>query len=996
MTPSFLDQLRTALRGKVHADLLTRGLYATDASHYQQIPTAVAIPQDEADLLAALRVAHAHGVPVTPRGAASALSGQTFGPGLVLDLGRLNHILEINPQKATARVQPGVVCDHLNAATEDHGLHFAPDPATGSRATFGGMIGNNSSGTRSVVYGKTIDHVVSCRVALADGTVARFDNAPLPATHATHDPEAAVAARLYAALQPVIQANRNAIVKRFPKVMRRVSGYNLDAFVPGAGHGWFYQNNPAMPPLAPHNLTPLIVGSEGTLGVLLEATVRLVPAPQAAALAIVHFDDDLAALRAVPQILTHHPSAVELLDRRVLREAATNPATRAMAGWVKQDPAAVLIVEFCDRFLTPENPANPADPANPTQQVAQHTQRFATTIANTPGVTHCSVITCPKRQRDVWETRKLGLGLISNVQGPVKGQAFVEDACVPVNQLADYIAGLQAACRERGVDYALYAHASVGVIHFRPELNLQRPEHVTFMRDIAEHAFVDVVARGGAFAGEHGDGVVRGVFIPRFFGPDVYAAFKQVKTLFDPDHLMNPGKIVDAPAMDDPTLLRYGPHYRVAEVFSQNDSTPHPTAFRHDAQGGFAAAVEQCNGVGACLKIGSGTMCPSYMATRQESHGVRGRANALRLAMSGQLGSDAAQSLASNELHDVLDHCLSCKACKAECPNAVDVAKLKADVQQLRHDRHGVSRQAKFIGSMPDHASKVSGFFAQPAAWLSQLGFVRALMQKRWGIDRRRPLPAMSSRPLRERHLPKPNPAAPRGPVVLFDDTYTRHFEPHLAQHAATLLTQLGYAVHLANAGCCQRPRLSQGLLRDAAAHGAKTLAKLDALNVGNPNAPILCLEPSCASALKDDLPDLVSDQALAQRVADRVQLIDAFLANTGRVTLKPEHANPLVHNHCHQKAVFDTNPQVDHLTAPACDAGCCGMAGAFGYTHFDLSQTIAQDRLLPLARDAHQARRTLIANGISCRHQLSDLADIKAKHFVEVVEVCEGREGAK
>ncbi|MEM7625971.1 MAG: FAD-binding and (Fe-S)-binding domain-containing protein [Planctomycetota bacterium] len=1020
--PDFEPALRDAVRGEVSFDPVIRGIHATDASHYQVTPACVVVPNDEADCLAALRVAHAFRVPITPRGGATALSGQTFGPGMVIDVSKhLNRVLEIHVDEnvgalsgtsgSWARVQPGVVRDHLNARLKPLGLQFAPDPATSSRATVGGMIGNNSSGTRSIVYGKTIDHLIACRFALPDGTVidaAACDDETWRARAAGEGTHSGREAELYRGVKQLVLQHQDEIRARYPKVMRRVSGYNLDAFVDGAGYTGpigDYNGTHAPDKHRPWNLAHLIAGSEGTLGFLLEATVRLVPLPKATAVCVVHFDDELASLRAVPAINEHGPSAVELLDRPVLREAKVNPATRDMATWVEGDPAAVLLTEFF---------ANPGS-TDPEGDVRQRTESFAAAMRDAGvGYAHPLMLDAA-RQSDVWETRKLGLGLISNVKGPVKGQAFVEDACVPVEVLGDYIERLQRKCRELDIDSAMYAHASVGVIHFRPAVDLHRPDHRDKMRQIADFAFEQVKNAGGIFAGEHGDGFVRGAYIPRFFGDELYAAFRQLKALFDPYNLMNPGKIVDSPSMTDPSLLRYGDGYRVAEVpslFQYRDQAPagHEGSY-------FRGAVEQCNGVGACRKLGSGTMCPSYMATRDEKDTTRGRANALRLAMSGQLnatsgdGNDIPGALASDGVHDVLDLCLSCKACKTECPNAVDMSRLKADALQMRHDERGVPLGYKLIGRMPDIAPLMRG----PLAWfgktLNRFPPYRVLFEKVTGIDRRRPLPTFAPQNLmnlaRQRKVKHAltldgggpdDPVPPtRGEVILFNDTYCSYMEPHIGLAAIELLDSLGYGVHLANtgqrefsAGCCQRPRLSKGMVREAKIRGTQTFKNL--YRMGYPDTPIICLEPSCASALADDLPDLVDDIELGQNIASRVHMIDTFLAAQG-VKLTTDYPEILLHGHCHQKALFGTAAikklfaEMPETNCEEVDSGCCGMAGSFGYEQHDLSEQIGEDRLFPAVRDAVKDGKTIVACGISCRHQLHDFLGVRAKHWVEVVK---------
>lgn len=964
----FQTALREAVRGKVSFDPVIRGIFSTDASHYQMTPRCVVEPVDREDAVAAQRVATQYQTPITPRGGATALSGQTFGRGMVLDLSRsLNRILEVNAEEGWARVEPGVIRDQLNLQLRPLGLQFAPDPATSSRATIAGMIGNNSSGTRSIVYGKTIDHTLSCTVALADGQIVELAECD----EAQWKSKAGQAGRegdLYRGVQQIVEANRDEILARYPRVMRRVAGYNLDEFVDGAGY------TGPIGPRAEHNgghrrwnLSNLIVGSEGTLATLLEAKIRLIPLPAATAVCVVHFDDDLASLAAVPAVIEHGPSAVELLDRGMLQEARINAATREMAWWVEGDPATVLLTEFFGDTV---------------EEVREKAERFAADMQSRGiGFAH-PVMEDVRSQADVWETRKLGLGLISNVRGPVKGQAFVEDACVPIENLAEYIGRLQQVCREHGVGHSMYAHASVGVIHFRPALDLHQENDQRKMKSIADAAFEMVMEYGGVFAGEHGDGQLRGEFVPRQFGPQLYEAFRQVKRVFDPDNLMNPGKVVDAPSMIDPASLRYGSQYEVRDV---------PAAFHYRSQDGFRLAVEQCNGVGACRKLGAGTMCPSYMATRDERDTTRGRANALRLAMSGQLGDDHLAALGSDGVHQVLELCLSCKACKSECPNAVDMARMKADALQLRFDQRGIPFDAKFTGRMPDQAKRLAGHLAWVPRLLMALPGARALLQRFAKIDRRRAIPSFAAKTFAQLLAERSDRESPgnRGQVVLFADTYANYLEPHVGVAAYDLLRELGYEVIVADVGCCQRTRISKGLLHEAKELGQKTLERLDAY--ARQGLPILCLEPSCASALADDLPDLIDDAELGRRITASVRMIDVFLEEQG-VQLACDHPKLLLHGHCHQKALFGTGAirrQFNAIEGVECrevDSGCCGMAGSFGYEHHDLSEQIGEDRLFPAVREAVAQGETVVACGISCRHQLKDFLDVEAKHWVEVV----------
>ncbi len=953
------------MRGEVYTDDVRRGIYATDASHYQVMPTCVVVPRDEADCIAAIKTAAEFGLPVTPRGGATALSGQTFGPGMVIDVSKyMDQVLELNAAERWARVQPGLVADVFNASLAEHGLFFAPDPATGNRATIGGMIGNNSSGMRSVVHGKTIDHVISCKVVLGDGTVMELDAADEAAWQQRSEGDSREA-QLYRGVKELVDANREEILARYPKVMRRVSGYNLDEFVDGAG----YTGPIGGRGLDGHrtwNLSNLVVGSEGTLAFVLEARVRLTALPGARALCVVHFDDVIDSLRHLPAILEHGPSAIELLDDVVVNEALVNPSTRDMTGFIEGKPRAVLICEVS---------GSDADGAvrNMDALVDDLKQK---------GIGYAwPVQTDPTAMANVWAVRKLGLGLISNVKGPVKGQAVIEDACIPIEHLAEYTERMQQVCSDLNIRSSVYAHASVGVLHFRPMLDLHRPDHREKMVAIANSAFDMVVEYGGVFAGEHGDGIVRGGFIPRFFGPQLYEAFRQVKQLFDPDNLMNPGKVIDVPPMT--SLLRYGDQYRDMEA---------QTLFHYREQGGFQLAVEQCNGVGACRKFDDGTMCPSFMATRDESASTRGRANALRLAMSGQLGEDA---LAGDEVKAVLDLCLACKACRSECPNSVDMARLKSEVLQMHHDAHGVPLGYRMVGGMPGLARWLAGPLAPLVNAVSRLPIYGWVMEKVAGMDRRRPQPPFAARPLVSllEARPKPDAGVERRKVVLFDDTYANYLEPRVGLSAVELLEGCGYEVVLARAGCCQRPRLSKGLVRAAKKYGTKTMEKLDVF--AREGLPIICLEPSCASALQDDLPDLIDDADLGQRVADQVVMIDAFLdaeVAEGRIPpLALEPGDYALHGHCHQKAAFGTSTIHSHFerspgaTCEEVDSGCCGMAGSFGYEHYDLSVQVGEDRLFPAVRKAVADGKTVLACGISCRHQLHDVLGVGARHWVEV-----------
>ncbi|MHC4510467.1 MAG: FAD-binding and (Fe-S)-binding domain-containing protein [Planctomycetota bacterium] len=643
----FERTLRDCIRGDVSFDGVTRGLYATDASIYQITPVAVVLPRDQADVCAAVKTAADYNVSILPRGGGTSLGGQAVGPSMVVDFSKyMNRILELNVEDRWVRVQPGIVLDELNAELAKDGLLFAPDPATSSRATIGGMMGNNSSGTKSIIYGRTCDHVLAAKVLLSDGTILEFEELSLPEYERraqsggpdTREPE------ILRQFKKIVEANHSEIERQFPKVMRRVNGYNLDSFV--NTDRW--------------NLANLMVGSEGTLGLFLEARLNLEPLPKCKALCTVHFADLLKAIRTVAVILKHKPSAVEIMDADVVVRARKNLSVAPLCGFIQGDPQAILVVEFFGE--TPE-------------EAEQKCRTLASDLQKQEYGYAWPVITQPAEQAKVWGVRKNGLGLMLGIKGDRKPIPFIEDACVPIEVLPEYVDKILTFCKERGVRVAMYAHASVGTIHIRPVLNLKDRQDIENMKAIAEFAFGLVKGYGGAWSGEHGDGRVRSPFLERFFGSQIYEAFKQTKRLFDPAGLMNPGLIVGPKAMDQD--LRYGTAYR----------TPaEPTEYHYREDGSFAGAVEMCTGVGDCRQGLGGTMCPSYRATRDEKHSTRGRANALRLAMTGQLGPDG---LTSQGLFDVMELCLSCKSCKAECPVSRRSSSGSAGENGRRLDRDG-------------------------------------------------------------------------------------------------------------------------------------------------------------------------------------------------------------------------------------------------------------------------------------------------------------------
>jgi FAD/FMN-containing dehydrogenase/Fe-S oxidoreductase len=958
--------LRRHIQGEVRFDRTSRGLYSTDASIYQIEPLGVVIPRTAEDVQAALQIATEMHVPITPRGGGTSLSGQSVGPGLMIDHSKyLNRILDIDPVGRKAVVQPGVVLDEFNRALAAFDLQFGPEVSTSSRANLGGMMGNNSAGSRSVVYGKTIDHVRRLDVFLADGSRASFG--PLRTTEwerraAGSTPEAA----LYRQVRQLVLENAEEIRRRFPRLLRRVSGYNLDVlcdFFTGAG-----TNGNARA-----GLHQLVIGSEGTLALIASAELNIIPRPKHRALLVAHFTSLVAAMDTVGACLELGPSAVELMDRMLIDLARGSPAIRDTMTAIRGSPAAVFMVEFH------------GDDAG---DVADRVVRLQKRLGGAAGVEALVPALDPGSRDPLWNLRKSAVPLLFRLPGDRKPIAFVEDTAVSPARLPEFVARFEDILKTHGIRGAYYGHASVGCLHIRPALDLKNQEDVALMRRVTEKVTDLVLEFNGSLSGEHGDGLARSEWNRKMFGDVVYEALRRVKRAFDPEGLLNPGKIVDAPPMTD--NLRYGPQYKPVEL---------PTLFDFSKQEGFTRAVELCNGSGACRKLKGGTMCPSFRATRDEKDNTRGRANALRLALSGD---EPLRDLQSRELHDVLDLCLMCKACKTECPSNVDLAKLKAEMLHFYYERHPRPLGHRLLANV--HLLNRFGAWAAPLVnWLQARSLTRWLLERAGGIDRRRSLPALHTYHFRHwfvRHRPAADAGA-KGTVLLLDDCFTTYNEPEIGRAAVQVLEAAGYRVELAGLECCGRPMLSKGFLVPARAlirRQAPQLARrLRILSRGQAElVPILGLEPSCLSPLVDEWPELLPGDA-TQRVAASAQLADGWLARQVRdgrceLPLAPRPGKCLLHGHCHQKAAFGMTGSVEalklvpELEVAALDSGCCGMAGSFGFEreHFELSQQIADLELLPALRAAPEA--LVVAPGTSCRHQIKDFDGRRAQHPLEVL----------
>src|SRR5471030_824218 len=953
--------------GDVFLDSFNRGRYATDASFYQIMPLGVVVPRTVDEALRALAIARDDGRIVTPRGGGTSQCGQTVNHGIVVDFSKhLNRIISLDVDKRSCVVEPGIVLDDLNRQLRKHGLWFPVDVSTASRATIGGMAGNNSCGGRSLRYGTMRDNTLSMDAALADGTMLNFGQVPRDLARTdTADGGSA----LFADMLDLGAREAGEIADKFPKVQRRVGGYNLDALVP--------RN-------AANNMAHLLVGSEGTLAFTTQVELKLWPVIRNKVLGVCHFGSFYQAMDAAQHLVKLRPIAVELVDRTMLTLGREIAMFRPIIGVaVRCDPDAVLIVEFAEE-----------DQAENIKRLKQLGELMADLGFgwNNPQRKWGGVIEIiePGLQTGIAEFRAAGLNIMMSMKQEGKPVSFVEDCAVPLPHLADYTERLNAIFAKHGTRGTMYAHASEGCLHVRPVLNLKLEKDVKAMRAIAEETFAMVREYKGSHSGEHGDGIMRSEFHETMFGSRIIADFREVKHRFDPGNVLNPGKIVDPPKMDDRALFRYPPDYRVPELQTALDWSAYP-----GAGGGFQGAIEMCNNNGACRKLEGGVMCPSYRATRDEKDVTRGRANTLRLAISGQLGPDA---LASDEMADTMKLCVSCKACRHECPTGVDMAKMKIEVLAARAARHGLSLRDRLVGYLPRYAG-LAARFAPFANWRNRSPLLRKLFEKFAGISAQRALPEWR-RDVFKSAVETIGPVDGRE-VVLFADTFNRAYERENLDAALRVLVEGGYRVHIpkpADGGrplCCGRTFLSAGLVDNARTELdrlVKTYAPFAARGV-----PIVGLEPSCLLTLRDELLSLRSDDA-AKSVSAHALLFEEFLvreAEAGRLQLPlgPIAGKALVHGHCHQKSFGAFKPVeqilrlVPGLDVETIESSCCGMAGAFGYgaDTYQTSIYMAELSLLPAVRRADVAT-LIVADGTSCRHQIKDGAERAALHVARVL----------
>ncbi|MGR6966355.1 FAD-binding and (Fe-S)-binding domain-containing protein [Geodermatophilus sp. URMC 61] len=947
-------ELTRALDGEVAFDDYSRHLFSQDASMYAMTPAGVVYPRHADDVIATVRLAGEAGLPVLARGAGTSLVGQTITPGIVMDLSRhMYEISELDPGTRTARVQPGVVQDDLNRAAAKHGLMFGPDTSTSNRATIGGMIGNNSAGSGSLRFGMTIDHVLEMDLVLGDASTTRWGVLD-EAERARRAQGDSLEARILRGLPDILRDNADAIAGGFPEYWRRAGGYRLDRLA-GA---------------PPYDLAKFLVGSEGTLAVATSALVGLVPKPAKQVFAVGHFRSVIEATAATEDALSLDPAGVEMIDKTILDLSRQKIEYAGLGRILEGDPAALVFVSF-----TGDDEAGLVDSLDKLAALwAGNGHGYATLRAVTPA-----------QQADLLKVRKSALGLLMAAsEGARRPLAFVEDTAVPPQHLAEYTARFRDVLQRHGLEAGFYGHCSVGCLHIRPFVDLTKPGQVETMRTVAEEIKDLVKEYGGANSSEHGDGLARSEFNRELFGDELYEAMRQVKQLFDPSDVLNPGKIVDAPKMTE--------HLRDA-----NPPQPGPlrTRLTFDVVGGMFGAADRCMNIGLCRKSTTGTMCPSYIATRMEEHSTRGRAGALVKALSE---GDPHEALSDDRLHEALDLCLSCKACKAECPLGVDMASLKAEALAAKYDKTGVPLRSRVFGAIRT-LNRLGSATAPLSNIPGRIKPLRSFMDRRMGIARQRPLPRFERENLPrwfKRHRPVGTPT--QGRVTMLADSFTSFSEPGIGKAVVQLLERAGYDVRLESKGCCGRPAISKGLLDDARKKAEHLAASLCAS--GAADGPIVGCEPSCILTLRAEHVSLLPDDPNVRAVAERVRLPEELLVeaiDAGRLELREDSwlagRTVVFHGHCHQKAEAGTAATVALLkripgvTVQELDAGCCGMAGSFGYEteHYDISLRVGEDRLFPAVRAA-APDAVIAATGTSCREQIHHGTHRTARHPIELL----------
>lgn len=961
------NQLKTRLEGDLFTDNVQRVLYSTDASQYKEMPLAVARPKNKEDIKQLIRFAGENGTSVIPRGGGTSLAGQVVGRGIVVDVSRyMNKILELNAEERYVVVEPGVVLAELNQALAAHGLQFGPETSTANRCVIGGMLGNNSCGLHSLIYGSVREHILEVDAILSDGSEATFRPlTPEEYRQKLNGNPNPLEKAIYRNIDTILSDKNNQVEIRkhfpHPALTRRNMGYAIDALL----NSEIYTNGGE-----PFNFCKLLAGSEGTLAFSYRIKLNLLPLPpKHKGLVCAHFKTLEESLEANLIALNHNPGAIELMDDIILQCTKENIEQRKNRFFVQGDPGAILMIEFA---------------CETEQELSDKAHALEKDLRNAGLGYYFPLVTGPANIKKVWALRTAGLGLLANIPGDRKGVPGIEDTAVPPFHLPAYVADMKKVLTEMGLSSVYYAHIATGEIHFRPLINFKDPADVELFDRLMNETAKLVKKYGGSMSGEHGDGRVRGKFIPFMLGEHNYNLLKSLKKAWDPNNVLNPGKITDTPPITE--NLRVIP----------GEPTPEfDTAFDFSRYKGYMRSIEKCNGSGDCRKseIIGGTMCPTFMATRDEYKTTRGRANVLREFMYAGNGKSP---FSHQEVYDILDLCISCKACKAECPSNVDMAKLKAEFLQHYHDIHGIPLRSRLIAYLP-RLNRLAVLMRS----FSNVMMGTTIFKNFIGIAPQRNLPALSELTLSKwtgNGIPRPS-TPPKSTVYLFNDEFTNYNESDIGIKAILLLTQLGYEVKIPRHRESARTFLSKGLVRTSKKIASENVKLLKELI--SEETPLIGIEPSAILAFRDEYPELVEKelQTAALKLGEHALLIEEFFAaeiakgNISPDQFTKEEKQILLHGHCQQKAVASTSPTIQMLSLPVnysvneIPSGCCGMAGSFGYEkeHYDLSMKIGEMVLFPAVRAATETT-VVAAPGTSCRHQIKDGTGKKALHPVEVL----------
>jgi len=951
---SYLEhELKSNIQGEVNFDDLYKQMYSTDGSIYSMTPIGVTLPKNSDDVSAIIDICNKNNTAVLPRGGGTSLSGQTVNSAVVMDFSKyMNNVLEINTEEKSVITQPGITIDNLNEKLKHTNLHFTPDPSTKSRANVGGAMGNNSCGAHSVIYGKTVDQVREMEVILSDSSKAYFEEISgkvLEDKISLNNLEG----KIYRDVMSLSSKYYDEINNKYSKVNRRVGGYNLDLVHPNSNK---------------LNLVNIMVGSEGTLAAVTKAKLNLEPLPKYVGLAILHFTDLIESMEATVATLEEGPAAVEHIGKMIITQAKQSLGFARNLDFLQGEPTDILVVEM--------NGSSENEVRSKIKKLSEKMKRLNLSYAIT-------TLFDSSKISQVWAMRQAGLGLMMNIPGDKKPIPFVEDTAVSPEKLPEYVKRFDEIVRSNGTEAGYYGHAAEGCLHIRPTINLKTQEGIDRMIKISSEISDLVKEFDGSLSGEHGDGIVRGVWSEKMYGPKIINSFRELKGAFDPDSIMNPGKIFDTPKMGD--NLRYGTEYKLKSIDTILDFTE---------EGGFEGAVEKCIGVGACRKLNAGSMCPSYMATREEVHSTRGRANALRGVLSGALKEEA---LTSKKMLKVLDLCIECKSCKSECPANVDMAKIKYEFLHNYYKKHKMPLRSKLVGSVPTLYKIIAGPQAYIFNIVNKLPFMKILSEKIIGIHKSRKMPEISTYTFESWFKKRISVSSnSRGKILFFHDTHINYIHPEVGKSAVKILEAAGYEVEITEKKCCGRTMISKGLLDEAKKNvDYNTNLLYEYVKKG---IKIVGVEASCISSIQDEFPDLAEDKEKAKKISENTFSIQDILMqikndNNQQINWNSNSKDLLLFVHCHEKALNGTNNSLGSLNLPEkynaklIDAGCCGMAGSFGMEkeHYDVSKKMAEDRLLPSIENSEKDQE-IIVTGISCHDQINDLSVKKSRYLVEVL----------